>query len=403
MERTLSRCFRVFGPSLFCRRHLFALLPLGIWGCNAHPLKEPMPNPQQETDFSILVSPEREVDILFMVDNSPSMDPKQAALAQNFPKMIEQLQKLPGGLPDVHIGVVSSDMGAGGGELGNNCGVPLGDRGLLWGNDPTPGVRATVAGGTTSGCGLNQGARWIEDIEKADGSGRQTNYSGNLTDVFSCLAKAVGVKGCGEEHQLQSVRLALNPQTGINDANRGFLRPDAYLAVVLITDEDDCSADPYSRTNDPNHPVNNDGIFYQDNAGDTTSLRCAARGHVCNGQAIPNYDPQTGYDGSKGPFVTDFANCAAKEPNTPPDFHWLPLIPVEDLINSVVAAKGGNIQKVLVSGIIGWPENNNLAGVQYRIDKDSTSVPTSLRSLWDYMPICSIPSVTSADGNIYKA
>ena len=65
----------------------------------------PTPNPLQETDFTILVSPQREVDILFMVDNSPSMDPKQAALAANFPKMIQSLQALPGGLPDVHIGV----------------------------------------------------------------------------------------------------------------------------------------------------------------------------------------------------------------------------------------------------------------------------------------------------------
>jgi len=39
-----------------------------------------------ETDFSVLVSPERNIDILFMIDNSPSMDPKQTALANNFPR-----------------------------------------------------------------------------------------------------------------------------------------------------------------------------------------------------------------------------------------------------------------------------------------------------------------------------
>ncbi|MGC9983387.1 MAG: hypothetical protein ABSF35_07120, partial [Polyangia bacterium] len=45
--------------------------------------------------FDVAVSPEREVDILFMIDNSPSMDPKQQALAANFPKMIQVLQNLP--------------------------------------------------------------------------------------------------------------------------------------------------------------------------------------------------------------------------------------------------------------------------------------------------------------------
>ncbi len=93
-------------------------LPLALWACNSHPLKQPLPNPQMETDFPVLVSPDREVDILFMIDNSPSMDPKQNALAKNFPNLINVLQTIPDGsggtsLPDVHIGVISSDMGAG--------------------------------------------------------------------------------------------------------------------------------------------------------------------------------------------------------------------------------------------------------------------------------------------------
>jgi len=61
--------------------------------------------------------------------------------------MIAALQTLPGGLPDVHIGVVSSNMGAGNGAMGGNCGNGLGDRGLLWGNDPTD-MTASVADGS---------------------------------------------------------------------------------------------------------------------------------------------------------------------------------------------------------------------------------------------------------------
>jgi hypothetical protein len=363
------------------------------------------------TQFVVTSTPEREIDILFMVDNSPSMDTKQAALAKNFPAMIQVLQALEGGLPDLHIGVISSDMGAGGGELGANCGIPLGNRGLLWGNDNSASALAGVTenyynqfatvANLSNGCGLNQGARWIADIQNTAGAGRVKNYTGNLTDVFSCLATAVGTKSCGEEHQLQSIRMALNPQKGINEANIGFLRPKAKLAIVMVTDEDDCSAEGYSATD---RTPNNDNLFNPNGLrSETASLRCAGRGHVCNGQAIPNYDSTKGYDGSKGPLSLNFADCAAKETKDPPDYHWLPLIPVQTFIDEVIAAKQGNRDSIFVSGIIGWPQNGDLTGVKYRIDTDPTYIPTSMTTLWDYIPICSIPTLKSADGNVYKA
>jgi hypothetical protein len=375
-------------------------------------------NPSSASAGGSTVSPERAIDILFMVDNSPSMDPKQKALADNFPKMIAVLEKLPGGLPDVHIGVVSSNMGAGMGAMGGNCGNGLGDRGLLWGNDPTD-MTASVADGSpyardpnhpliAPGCGLNLGARWIEDLQvPAPGTGRQRNYNNlQLADVFSCLAKAVGVAGCGQEHQLQATRVALIPQASVNEANNGFLRPNAFLAIVLITDEDDCSAN--------NDNLKNDDMFNMVTkryVGDTTSLRCAARGHLCGGNPIPNYDPSIGYTGTT-PFSRPFSDCTAKSQKSPVAYAYMPLIDVQDMINSVQGVKGGAwAQKILVSGIIGWPPGANDTSLpasvqtnnQYRIDKDATSLPDSQKNLWDYMPICQDPNQKSADGNIYKA
>jgi hypothetical protein len=352
------------------------------------------------------------------------MDPKQAALAQSFPRMIEQLQQVPGGLPDVHIGVVSSNMGAGNGAMEGNCGNFLGDQGLLWGNDPNNLV-ASVADGSryatnliASGCGLNLGARWIEDIQSPTGTGRQRNYDSTnlqLADVFSCLARAVGVSGCGEEHQLQATRVALVPQAGINYENNGFLRPNAYLAIVLVTDEDDCSADNRNDFND-----NMFDMVGKRNPGDTTSLRCAARGHLCGGQPIPNYDATAmvagvGGGGYLGPaFSHAFSDCTAKSQLNPnnPDHSYLPLYDVQEMIDSVNYVKGVMAPwKIFVSGIIGWPPGPNdtalPASVQinntYRIGKDNTSIPASQQNLWDYMPICQDPNQTSADGNIYKA
>jgi hypothetical protein len=398
-------------------------LPLVLWACNEHKLQTPSPVPQMETDFQVLVSPERAIDILFMIDNSPSMDPKQTALANNFPKMISVLSSLPDGLPDVHIGVVSSNMGAGNGAMGGACGSGLGDMGLLWGNDPNNPIASVAANGNyfanadpnnpppaliADGCGLNPGARWIEDIQvPAPGTGRTRNYDSNnvqLQDVFKCLARAVGVKGCGQEHQLQATRVSLIPQ-GFNPENNNFLRKTAYLAIVLITDEDDCSA---TNINEQNDDMFN--MLTKRDPNDTTSLRCAARGHLCGGQPIPAFDHVAGYTGTG--FTHLFSDCSPKSQQNPPDYVYMPLLDVGDFIQNVKDIKGDQwAQKILVSGIIGWPPDpnvdTNLPSTvkqvdQYRIDKDPTSLPPGQEKLWDYMPICWDPAQKSADGNVYK-
>jgi hypothetical protein len=366
------------------------------------------PSPDGTVQKAVEADP-RQLDILFMVDNTASMEPNQHALSVAFPRLIEELQNLPGGMPDVHIGVVSSDMGAGGGERPNSdCNTALGNQGILWGNDPngglfgedktSPTVRNIKNGAGDYGCGMNSGAHWIEDSGSSEGGSRQQNYRGDLTDVFSCLAKAVGTRGCGFEHQLQSVRVALNPilrepdrpgHPAINPQNVGFLRPNAYLAVVIISDEDDCSADPSKDENDE--------IFVPEMTTETGSLRCAARGHVCNGRSIPDYDPQSGYMGQG--FSANFANCDAKDSS---DRHELPLIRVRDMIDSVNQVKPQPEEQIMGFGIIGWPQGGTLDGVEYRIGKDSTSMPVEQQKLWDYMPVCVVRDQKSADGNLYK-
>lgn len=55
--------------------------------------------------------PNRDLDILFMIDDSASTLDKQTELAASFPRMIDVLQTLDGGLPNLHIGIITSDMG----------------------------------------------------------------------------------------------------------------------------------------------------------------------------------------------------------------------------------------------------------------------------------------------------
>jgi hypothetical protein len=66
----------------------------------------------------------------------------------------------------------------------------------------------------------------------------------------------LGVDGSGKEQPFRAARLALSDR--LLDANAGFVRPGARLAVIIVTDEDDCSdtADPQrSLTNDQCHAL----------------------------------------------------------------------------------------------------------------------------------------------------
>src|SRR5262245_66112087 len=85
-----------------------------VTGCPDRSISEinPLQGRVEAKDIPIKIN--RKVDILFLIDNSPSMADKQKNLADNFPKFIDVLDSIQGGRPDVHISVVTSDMGANG-------------------------------------------------------------------------------------------------------------------------------------------------------------------------------------------------------------------------------------------------------------------------------------------------
>src|SRR5690349_22769032 len=90
------------------RNVLFALL---LAGCADRTVATLVPEQGKVETKDIPSNPEKDVDILFLIDNSGSMDAEQASLKANFPKFMEVLQTLPGGAPNMHIGVATSDMG----------------------------------------------------------------------------------------------------------------------------------------------------------------------------------------------------------------------------------------------------------------------------------------------------
>src|SRR5690349_13638432 len=51
----------------------------------------------------------KDVDILFIIDNSPSMTPKQKALTKNIPKFIKIIDDTGA---NYHVGIATSDVGS---------------------------------------------------------------------------------------------------------------------------------------------------------------------------------------------------------------------------------------------------------------------------------------------------
>jgi hypothetical protein len=165
------------------------------------------------------VAPRRDIDILFLIDDSPSMKEEQESLKANFGRFISVLESIDGGLPSVHIGVATPNLGTSA-------------------IDGTLGRAATNCSGAGEAGKLRRlpnGAAFISDVDDGSG-GRTRNYAGSLSDAFAQIA-TVGSSGCIVEQHLEAVKKALDN----NPANAGFLRPNAYLAVIILADEDDCS------------------------------------------------------------------------------------------------------------------------------------------------------------------
>src|SRR5262245_681481 len=69
--------------------------------------------------------PSRDLDLLFVIDNSNSMMEEQAALASALPRFVDALSGAAGGLPNLHVGVISADVGIG--FEAESCDIPTGD------------------------------------------------------------------------------------------------------------------------------------------------------------------------------------------------------------------------------------------------------------------------------------
>jgi hypothetical protein len=205
--------------------------------------------------------PVSEVDLLLLVDDSSSMDVEQALFVRELPTLVRGLVSgdLDGdgtadveGATSVHVGVVTPDLGAGPIDRVPTCAMGLGDDGVL----------RTQRRATAPPC--------VEAVSGVFAFDPSRDDVGVFLESVGCVAE-VGTGGCGFEQQLEATLKALTPREardwtrsgytpprfldarGAIDAeagqgersNAGFLRPDSVLAIVILTDEEDCSVSDY--------------------------------------------------------------------------------------------------------------------------------------------------------------
>ena len=266
------------GKSMWTAGAFLPVAVLGVAACIAPPLERPAPTAEVTTKLRIPQNLKNKVDVLFMVDSSASMGPMSDELKAKFGQFFKVFQDLSakGNHADLNIGVVTSDYGAGA------TGAP--------GCQPSPGGQqgrlVSVGAYAPQNCKPPLGSNFIKYAFAADGKGANNLPQGqDLLNTFTCMASVVTNQsaGCGFEHQLESVYAALHNNL---PENAGFLREGALLAVVFVTNEDDCSA-----------PIDSD--LYDKNKvqqyGFLSSFRCNRFGHVCgNPAASPPYSDSAG-------------------------------------------------------------------------------------------------------------
>ncbi|MDB4969468.1 MAG: hypothetical protein JWN44_5157 [Myxococcales bacterium] len=237
-------------------RALLACSIVAAAGCQSPPLATPPRPPEPCAAGDVLCiessSGHDEIDVLFVLDDAPSMGVKLAALRAALPRLLATLDGYPaqGVSISYHVGVVTADLGAGPATLPQLGCHPGGDGAVLRSSD---------------------GVRFI-DVDQISGTR-------NVADVPAALAALVdvGTGGCEFRHPLEAAYRALHDPIV---ENAGFLRSNALLWVVFVSDADDCSA-----------PATTD-LFDGSAAGlaaygPLDHFRCTQFGIACNGAPVP--------------------------------------------------------------------------------------------------------------------
>ena len=201
------------------------------------------------------------VDLLFVIDNSASMSEEQAILADQIEAMVQELvnpsdrgPETPPGVEDLHVAVITSDIGSGGFES-ESCENPVhGDDGMMRNTGSGEGCERSYS---ASDCDGGECPWLAHSIEVPDNGSEDGNPP--IWEDAACLAN-VGTSGCVYQQPLEAALQALTVHALPGGPNEGFLRNDTIVAIFFITDGDDCSAEAPSFFDPSRHDLGAPGV-----------------------------------------------------------------------------------------------------------------------------------------------
>lgn len=151
--------------------------------------------PESSQNFAQEVKYNRKVDILFVIDNSLSMELVQKQLADQIPYMFDSLQSLN---MDIHIATTSTTMNSHFENVGRLIGEPK-----------------YITSGTPN---------FLEELKKK---------------IF------IGQDGSTIEEGLSAMATVLS-ETYLATEGKGFLRDDSFLNIIVLSNEDDSSPEAWN-------------------------------------------------------------------------------------------------------------------------------------------------------------
>jgi len=354
-----------------------AALP-ALFACLEHPLKQVEYDAAQEEMEGIQISVNKDVDILFVIDNSGSMGEEQRNLSENFGNFLSVLEA-DDVAANYRIGITTTDNNnpwcAGGSPEGGNLVLsscrgrinefiteglagPIDQSAACLDFCPEAYTNIEIKPTKTAKDNRNVPRPWIENINGVTNLPDIADLT--TTQALQCFGPQ-GINGCGFEQHLESMYLALIRANSSDQPSYGFLRDAAILSIVFVTDEVDCS---YNNTHDVIFiPANRQGsnpetlaAFWHDPSGvfdatatQPTSAVCWNAGVRCEGSGIYSECNAVNLD-EVGGVTTD--DAADEEAVLRPLSRYIEL--VEDLERDKQSFDSG--QEVLVAAISGVPE-----------------------------------------------
>jgi hypothetical protein len=211
------------------RAVLGALFAAGLTGCPNYVFVEKVAQKVKEMQIVVPAATPRPADILFVVDNSCSMDNKQENLRMNFDQFINQIA----GVGDYQIGVVTTDTNSMGTEKG---GISVSTFATM-----PPFNLTDISFAACMPVPIDHGC-----FRGPDPATRIIKSSALSKDQQIAAFKAnatVGSCGSGIEQGLKATINALR-KAQAGQCNAGFLRDDANLVIIILSDENDTDTTP---------------------------------------------------------------------------------------------------------------------------------------------------------------